>query len=98
MRKQAEEKFSAIQQNEDDLDRNRPIYHLLHFEDVTNALAFRSEVVNNGYVVTSGDVDGDIIVLHILPLHLVKVMAHAYYLADCAKKYQGTYVDWQVNQ
>ena len=52
MRKQAEEKFSALQQNEDDLDRNRPIYHLLHFEDVTNALAFRSEVVNNGYVIT----------------------------------------------
>ena len=98
MRHQAEEKFSALQQSDDDLDRNRPIYHLLLFDDEANALAFRSEVVNNGYVVTSGDVEGDIIVLHILPLHLVKLMAHTYYLADCAKKYYGTYIDWQVNQ
>ena len=37
MRHQAEEKFSALQQSDDDLDRNRPIYHLLHFEDEANA-------------------------------------------------------------
>lgn len=96
MKYDAQHRLNSLQEAGDDLERNRPIYHLIRFEDEDNASAFRYEVANKGYVISQGETKHDLMVLHVLPLDLVKLMAHAYSLADCAKKYQGTYIDWQI--
>lgn len=98
MKNNAQARLELYASEGDDLEVDRPIYHQIVFQNEDDANGFRNEVVNKGYVLSKGDVEGEYIVLHILPLHLVKVMAHVYYLADSAIKYNGTYIDWQTTR
>lgn len=98
MKNDAITRLEALQNEGDDLSVDRPIYHLVHFDDEANAIAFRNEIVNKGYVVSKGDQEGEWIILHILPLDLVKIMAHVYELANIAIEYQGTYIHWHTTR
>lgn len=98
MKNNAIERLDALEKEGDDLSQDRPIYHSIRFNNIEDAASFRKEVVNKGYVITQGDQVEDLIVLHILPLDLVKIMSHVYDLANCAAAHHGTYLDWKITR
>lgn len=92
----AVERLQAFEEAGDVLENDRPIYHTIRFQNAEDMEGFRREVINKGYVISKGDQEYELIVLHILPLNLVKLMAHVYHLADTAKAYHGEYLDWKT--
>ena len=77
-------------------EKERPVKHTLYFESADDMNAFNHEVINRGYVVTKGETDQHIVVLHITPIDEEKLLSHVYYLANATNR-KGAYVDWETN-
>lgn len=77
------------------IEGERPIQHLIKFEDENNQTAFKEKVIDQGYVVTNGNND-NLIVLHISKLNRDDILGQVFFLADLAKSMNGNYQGWSV--
>ena len=89
----SETHFEAMDK-EEDARSERPLQHTVHFEDQIDLDKYKTVVINEGYVVTSGDSEKDLVVLNITNVSCDSILSKVFYLANLAKEYNGTYVDW----
>lgn len=75
---------------------DRPIQHLVYFTTQEDADAFKKAVVNKGFVVSAGENEFDLIVLHISPIDQIKLVTNELYLADQAYAHHGEYKGWHA--
>lgn len=75
---------------------DRPIQHFIHFNHQEDADAFRKVVVNKGFVVSKGEGDFDLVVLHISPVDQIKLVTNELFLADQAYAHHGKYKGWHA--
>lgn len=87
-------KINDYLNGEKNLDKERAIQHNISFTNENDMLEFRSEVINKGYVITRGDNEFSLYVLHIIAINEEKLSKHIYYLANEAYKHHGEYEGW----
>lgn len=75
-------------------ENERPVQHTVRFETVEDAENFKNTVINRGFVVTAGENELELIVLHITPLDEVKLIANVLYIVNEAHLHHGTYEGW----
>lgn len=75
-------------------EHERPVQHLVKFECVEDLEAFKSVVINKGFVVTNGNHDLTLNILHISPISEDKLMANIEFIAGTAKEHHGIYDGW----
>ena len=68
----------------------------VHFTTQEDADHFKNTVVNKGFVVSKGDADFDLVVLHISPVDKIKLVANELFLADQAYANHGEYKGWHA--
>lgn len=88
----SEERLEALDQLEE--HKERPLQHTIRFEEEKALERFKSCVINEGYVVTTGANSNELLVLNIIRSESDVILSKIFYLADLAKEYQGTYVNW----
>ena len=64
------------------------------FEDEVELENYKNVVINDGYVVTMGSDEKELIVLNISAVDADVILSKVFHLADLAKKYHGKYVSW----
>lgn len=84
-----------LSESEDALDEERPIQHFVDFKSEKDLEAFKSVVIEKGYVVTRGENPLQLSVLHIAPISRSELLVNVYYLANQAIKHNGVYQGWQ---
>lgn len=72
----------------------RPVQHSVRFENAQDVESFKNIVINRGFVVTDGDNEHELLVLHITPLDEVKLVANILYIANEVRANHGTYEGW----
>lgn len=77
-------------------EKERPLQHTIHFEIESNLENFKNVVINEGYVVTTGEDENDLLVLNISEVNADMILSKVFYLADLAKEHQGRYVNWII--
>ena len=75
-------------------EHERPVQHHIQFTCIEDMEKFRNDVINKGYVVTNGDNDFELNVLHISPIDEDKLMKNVMDVANAAKNYHGDYMGW----
>ena len=75
-------------------ENERPVQHSVVFQTAEDMDSFKNEVINKGFVITRGDEDLELIVLHITPIDDVKLMGNILYIAGEAKLHHGKYQGW----
>ena len=86
------ENLAAIQENVPETER--PFQHTVQFSSQEDLEGFKTTVIDEGYVVTAGDNEFELYVLHISEANEATIMGKVYYLADKAKAYHGHYQGW----
>lgn len=76
-------------------ENERPVQHKVIFTSEEDMEAFKNEIINKGFVITKGEDELELIVLHISPIKEEKLFANFLYLADVAKANNGTYIGWE---
>lgn len=74
--------------------RERPLQHVIVFDNETALEKYKAIVINDGYVVTSGNEENELVVLNISEVDPDAILSKVFYLANLAKEYHGTYVNW----
>lgn len=87
--------IDALANDGDNHAYERPVQHMVSFKTKEDMDAFKSRVINKGFVITKGDEDGDLVVLHISPIDEKKLVGNILYLADQAYAFNGEYRGWQ---
>lgn len=72
----------------------RPIQHVLHFENRILLEKFKAIVIEEGFVVTNGEYENDLLVLHIAKVNVDLILSKVFYLANLAKECDGKYLNW----
>ena len=72
----------------------RPIQHVLHFENKILLEKFKAIVIEEGFVVTNGEYENDLLVLHIAKVNVDLILSKVFYLANLAKECDGKYLNW----
>lgn len=76
-------------------EHERPVQHMVSFHNKEDMEAFKSRVINKGFVITKGENEYDLVVLHISAIDEVKLINHILYIADQAYAFNGEYQGWQ---
>lgn len=76
-------------------EHERPVQHMVTFRASADLDAFKNKVINKGFVITKGEGDMDLVVLHISPIDNVKLLSNILYLADQTYANNGVYKGWQ---
>lgn len=88
------EAIDSLKLDGDVSENERPIQHQVMFKTSEDLENFRNKVVNKGFVVTKGDGEYDLNILHITDINQVKLMSHVLYIADQAYANHGSYKGW----
>ena len=67
----------------------------ISFRNKEDLESFKNRVINKGFVITKGEEECDLIVLHISAIDEEKLVSHILYLADQAYAFNGEYRGWQ---
>lgn len=89
------EAIEALSKDGDVHAHERPVQHMVSFRNKEDMESFKSRVINKGFVITKGEEEFDLIVLHISSIDEVKLVNHILYLADQAYAFNGEYRGWQ---
>ncbi|NBK98811.1 MAG: hypothetical protein EOM50_12455 [Erysipelotrichia bacterium] len=89
----SEARFAEMEQSEDQRSE-RPLQHVVVFNEETSLEKYKTIVINEGYVVTSGDEENELVILNITDVNPDAILSKVFYLANLAKEYHGTYVNW----
>lgn len=76
-------------------EHERPVQHMVSFRNKEDMESFKSRVINRGFVITKGEEEFDLVVLHISAIDEVKLVNNILYLADQAYAFNGEYRGWQ---
>lgn len=76
-------------------EHERPVQHMVSFAAKEDLEDFKSRVINKGFVITKGEGEYDLVVLHISPIDEEKLVTNVLYLADQAYANHGEYNGWQ---
>lgn len=87
--------IEALAKDGDVHAHERPVQHMVSFRNKEDMESFKSRVINKGFVITKGEDEFDLIVLHISSIDEVKLVNHILYLADQAYAFNGEYRGWQ---
>lgn len=80
----------------DDLLKERPVRHFIKFKTEEDLQSFKNTVINKGYVITKGEEDLQLYVLHITSIQEDKLFHHVYYLLNETYKNHGEYEGWNT--
>ena len=94
LKEQAKKLMDDMLQEGDVHENERPVQHSVVFKTAEDMDSFKNEVINKGFVITRGDEDLELIVLHITPIDDVKLMGNILYIAGEAKLHHGEYQGW----
>lgn len=89
----SEDVFKNLEESVSD-DKERPLQHAIHFDENKDLETFKSLVINEGYVVTVGENDNDLLVLNIVEVNADIILSKVFYLANLAKINHGRYINW----
>lgn len=87
--------IAALAQDGDVHEHERPVQHMVSFHNKEDLEGFKSKVINKGFVITKGEAEFDLVVLHISPINEEKLVNNILYLADQAYAFHGEYRGWQ---
>lgn len=94
LKEQAKELMEAMAGEGDVHENERPVQHTVKFSTPQDLDDFKNTVINKGFVITKGEEDGELIVLHITPIDDSKLVPTILYIANEAKKHHGEYKGW----
>lgn len=94
LKKKANEIISNLEISGDVHEHERPVQHCVSFTNLEDLEAFKNEVINKGFVITAGDSELELVVLHITPINTVKLISNILFIANEAKHNHGTYLGW----
>ena len=80
----------------DILTKERPVRHNVCFYNEVDLEHFKKEVINRGFVISTGEEPLNLVVLHISPINTEKLVDNILYLASRAKENKGTYKNWET--
>lgn len=89
------EAIEALAKDGDVHEHERPVQHMVSFKAKEDLEMFKSKVINRGFVITKGEAEFDLVVLHISMIDEEKLVSNILYLADQAYAYNGEYRGWQ---
>lgn len=89
------EAIDALAKDGDVHEHERPVQHMVSFHNQGDLEGFKNTVINKGFVITKGEQDLDLVVLHISAIDETKLVNHILYLADQAYAFHGEYRGWQ---
>lgn len=87
--------IAALAADGDVHEHERPVQHMVSFRNKEDMESFKSKVINRGFVITKGEEEFDLVVLHISAIDEVKLVNNILYLADQAYAFNGEYRGWQ---
>lgn len=90
-----QEAMDSLAADGDIHEHERPVQHMVSFNSMEDLDNFKNKVINKGFVITKGEGDMDLVVLHISPIDKVKLVSNILYLADQAYANNGEYKGWQ---
>lgn len=90
----ANQQMEELQAQGDVHKHERPVQHRVKFDDEEALDGFKNTVINKGFVITNGEEDHELVVLHITAINNEKLYDNMLYLADTAAQYHGTYEGW----
>lgn len=94
LKSKAAEVMESLKVEGDVHEHERPVQHTVKFTSQEAADNFKNEVINKGFVITKGKEDGELVILHITPLDDNKLIPNILYIANEARKNDGTYLGW----
>lgn len=89
-----QQKMDEMLQEGDVHENERPVQHYIEFNNSEDLEKFKSNVINQGFVISKGKTDLELVVLHISPIEKEKLMNNILCIADEAKKHNGKYLGW----
>lgn len=94
LKEQAKDIMDTMASEGDVHENERPVQHFVKFSSPQDLDDFKNTVINKGFVITKGDEEGELIVLHITPIDDSKLVPNILYIANEAKKHHGEYKGW----
>ncbi|MDF9825140.1 mRNA-degrading endonuclease RelE of RelBE toxin-antitoxin system [Breznakia sp. PF5-3] len=94
--KASEEEFKKL--GDVDVNEERPIQHNVKFKKEIDLEEFKNIVIGEGYVVTNGEGENELLILHISKMDQDDISSKVFYLADLAKAHDGEYNGWICKQ
>lgn len=89
-------KVEELASEGDILTKERPVRHNVCFYNEVDLEHFKKEVINRGFVISTGEEPLNLVVLHISPINTEKLVDNILYLASRAKENKGTYKNWET--
>ena len=89
-------KVEELASEGDILTKERPVRHNVCFYNEVDLEHFKKEVINRGFVISTGEEPLNLVVLHISPINTEKLVDNILYLASRAKENKGTYNNWET--
>lgn len=90
-----DEVIDGLDEKNDIFEDERPILHTIDFKSVEDMEAYKTAVIEKGYVVTRGENPYQLSVLHIAPINKSELLVNVYYLANQAIEHNASYQGWQ---
>ncbi len=90
----SEDEFAKVEGFED--IEEKAIQHTVKFDSVHDLENYKNIVINEGFVVTHGEQENELIVLNISLMESDIILSKIFYLANVAKEYNGSYRKWIV--
>lgn len=94
IRANADAVIEELEKDGDVHNHERPVQHKINFSNMEDLENFKNTVINKGFVITNGDEEYQLMVLHITAINKEKLYENMFYLADTAAMYHGTYAGW----
>ena len=94
IRANADAVIEELEKDGDVHNHERPVQHRINFTNMEDLEGFKNTVINKGFVITNGDEEYQLMVLHITAINKEKLYDNMFYLADIAAMYHGVYEGW----
>lgn len=94
IRGHADAVVEELEKDGDVHNHERPVQHRINFTNMEDMDNFKNTVINKGFVITNGDEEFQLMVLHITAINKEKLYDNMFYLADTAAMYHGVYLGW----
>lgn len=91
-----EENFAVLETLKLDPTQERPLQHFVEFQSDVDLDNYKNKVIDEGYVVTIGEKEKELIVLNITLVTADDILKKVFHLADLAKQCNGNYNNWII--
>ncbi len=74
----------------------KAIQHKIEFNSTDSLNEFKMNVINEGFVVTNGETENELLVLNITTMDSDALLSKVFFLANLAKESDAKYIDWII--